>query len=155
MADNTTPELTEQQIELGKVFYRAARYFEAALHLEFEDDKRRISYDMGQVFSSIVTDVVGVIAVDVANLGMQPITLSKAIKDGAHSYVELAAAAGNSNLIQEQDFVSQKCVDGILFHLFNDAIKYNLMPKDILEKGHPEFNNPDLPVALRRFAGLY
>jgi hypothetical protein len=148
MADNTTLQLTDQQIELAKAFNDAADKFVELMRVEYETGELRERHDEGQSLSKIGTAATTHIQDILQANGISHLHAEQIIRGGPQTRMY---DVENAETEVEQAEMLTYCRDSILSGLFLDAFSNKQFPKEIFTQKHPDFYVPDLPESVKRY----
>ncbi|MEM8833349.1 MAG: hypothetical protein AAGB32_02295 [Pseudomonadota bacterium] len=146
MSDDNTPiELTEEQIALGKAFNEAAALFMRKLNREWQlGNMAERNNSIGNMLSRIGTEVA------VAMTEKRKFTegdmefYQAAIRRGAQVY---APDIEDGMSMSSKRELRGKIKNSILLNLFTATYQDDgrvTIPKEVVQKGHPDFDTPKL-----------
>lgn len=144
MNDNTTPELTDQQIALGSAFNAAAKSFLYLLEVQRSKKPSYEGWEIDTANSFIAREAL--VFVDLIDPEMGP-------NDDNHAYLNVMKASAldlvhdyfKASSSEELEDLKENIEQNINFDLFAKAVQVEDLPSKILRTGHPEFSVPKLP----------
>jgi|GEM_PF-2731863 len=149
MTDNTTPELTDQQIELAQAFNLAVRLFVNNMREEYRTATNMGKFGDGQIISKIANIAAEEIAEITDKYGYSQHQILGIIRGAVQgSLIEVENAVGDNEQEEMLDF----CKNQILRDLFLSTKGDLKFPKSLYVDGHPDFDTPNLsPAELKYF----
>ncbi len=139
MNDNSTPELTDQQIELAKAFNQATKLFVNNLREEYRTKVNKDRFGPGQIISKIsnlAAEEIDEITQSHGYKELEIVNLIKGALQGSSREIE------NAETEDDQQKMLDFCKNNILKSLFLSAYAKGIFPKSIFIEDHPDFDRP-------------